>query len=463
MIDNNLNLVVYCQQQHEDYNGNFVSSLSLSESSSSLSSSESSSSTKIKYLNRQCDFENIPARGCFLRESYCSLHVCICKPDFPINIADRLCLAKLKSIGDQCEFNDECQLGSICSSNIDSLDIDSDGDGIDHHHQDYRTSKTKKICRCKIGHVYSEKQRKCMKGLKGSSCLNDSDCQTNMFCSLEQCECKNGFEWSTAEDNCLKRSRYGELCDQSINCKFYDEFSECDSQTKHCVCGQFLSHKYLLDEVTGRCISNCPEHRFNHTSQTCLPAKTTVEYSLLDPTSNERKSSLQYGIYIALSMAPFFIFALIGFIYRYINPLYGTLPDTFDHHQHCHHPVVTQQTITENHNDNDDGNGLNSSTLVNNNNNNNSHYCLSIDFDINVNNDNNRPFSFGISPNHTIPSTTIICDSSFEQQHQPSLSIAATIQLPEPPPSYDLSSQDMPPSYDEAVAQQQQQQIPKNY
>ena len=75
---------------------------------------------------------------------------------------------------------------------------------------------------------------------------------------------------------------------------------------------------------------------------------------------------------------------------------------------------------------------------------------------------NNRPFSFGISPNHTIPSTAIICDSSFEQQ-QPSLSIAATIQLPEPPPSYDLSSQDMPPSYDEAIAQQQQQQIPKNY
>ncbi|OTF77146.1 EB module containing protein [Euroglyphus maynei] len=65
------------------------------------------------------------------------------------------------------------------------------------------------------------------------------------------------------EESCLKRSKFGELCDTSNNCKVYDEFSECDSYTKRCICGQFLSHKYTLDEVTRRCIS-CPKHLWHH-------------------------------------------------------------------------------------------------------------------------------------------------------------------------------------------------------
>ena len=416
----------YCQPQQQT-----------NEHNEYFSSIESPSTTmmmmKPKYLNRHCDFENIPARGCHLRESYCSLHTCICKPDFPINIDDRLCLARLKSIGDQCEYNQECQNGSICAN-----------DG----------TKTKmKICRCKIGYVYSAKNRQCIKGLKGANCTNDDDCfGDNLFCSMISCECKYGYQWSSDEENCLKRSKFGELCDTSINCKVYDEFSECDLHTKRCVCGEFLSRKYTLDELTRRCIS-CPMNRLNHTSNTCLPEKTTVEYSLLDRTADERKS-LQYGIYIALSMAPFFIFALIGFIYRYVNP-YGTLePETMDHcasriideNGHGSNTTTTTTTTINNHTADD----LISPS---------SHYCLSIDFDNSAIMDQ-IPFSFAPPPPPLSTANIIICDNS-QQQQQPQQQNSSTAQIslpPEPPPSYDLASQDMPPSYDEVIRQEQQQQ-----
>lgn len=333
-----------------------------------------------KYLNKQCDFESIPARGCHLRESYCSLHTCICKPDFPINIADRLCIAKYRNIGEVCTFDQECQTGSKCIG----------------------MNNSPKVCKCKNGYIYSEKSKQCIKGLKGASCNKDSDCIGNhMFCSLIMCECKYGYEWFSAEESCLKRAKFGENCDSSINCKVYDEFSECDPFSKKCVCGEFLSRKYTLDEVTRRCIS-CPIHRYNHSSNTCLPEKTTVEYSLLDESSHERNSH-QY-VYIALSMAPFIVFALIGFIYRYVNP-YGALPETFDQ---CTERMEASNAFDE----------MTSPSTVNH------HYCLSIDVDENL-------------PGIDNQTTCLI----------------GTTLLPDPPPTYDIASKDLPPSYEEVIAE----------
>ncbi|UXI20211.1 Propionyl-CoA carboxylase alpha chain [Sarcoptes scabiei] len=138
-----------------------------------------------KYLNQRCDFERIPSRGCHLRESYCSMHRCVCKPDFPINIADRLCLSRLKTVGESCQISQECQEGSLCS-----------------------TRNNLKVCHCKSGLVYSKKSKQCLKGLRGSSCSENSDCHgENMFCSFVNCECKYGYQWFPEEESCLKRSK----------------------------------------------------------------------------------------------------------------------------------------------------------------------------------------------------------------------------------------------------------------
>lgn len=253
----------------------------------------------VKHLNIKCDFESIPGGGCHLRESYCSMHNCVCKPDYPINIADRLCIAKYKSVGQSCTYSQECQTGSFCTSIATG----------NHEHS---------VCQCKTGYVYSTLSEKCTKGIKDSACTSDKDCsKDNMFCSLSTCDCKYGFQWLNNQELCYKKSKYGEPCIDSMNCKLHDEFSECDVATRTCSCGQFLSRKYALDELIHKCVS-CPLERYQNASNTCVSEKTIVQYSLLD-TSSYGRNNHQY-VYLVLSLTPFVVFALIGVIFRFVNP-----------------------------------------------------------------------------------------------------------------------------------------------
>ena len=332
------------------------------------------------HLNVKCDFERIPGGGCHLRESYCSLHTCICKPDYPINIADRLCIAKRKTISEQCTFSQECQKGSFCAE-----------------------MNNNRVCQCKRGHAYSIKSKLCVKGLKGSVCRNHSECiGENQFCSLSVCDCMYGFEWFAPDEACHKKSRYGESCDSAINCKIYDEFSECDLNLKQCTCGQFLSRKYALDEVTDKCVS-CPPERYNNSTNTCLPQKTTVKYSLLDRSTYER-NSYQY-VYVGLSMTPLIVFAMIGFIYRYVSPS-GNSPEQ---------PTLLDQVASVSGQHNLDF------TI-----------CMQMDF-------NGNPLTM----NHSADSTTNLAQV-----------LSSPIMTLPPPPAYEIVSEDLPPSYDEAVRQQ---------
>lgn len=359
--------------------------------------------TNTKYLNVKCDFERIPGGGCELRESICSLHRCVCKPDYPINIADRLCIARLKSVWESCTYSQECQAGSYCASN-----------GVNHTNH----------CQCKSGHAYSARLRQCVRGLKGSTCRNDSECTgMNEFCSLYNCDCKVGYEWYSTDEICYQKSKYGEQCDAPINCKMHDEFSDCDPQSRRCVCGQFLSRRYILDELTRKCVS-CPLERYHNDTNTCLPEKMTVEYSLLDRSSMERDSH-QY-MYILLSMSPFVVFGLIGYIYRYVNAT-TSLTDLnhrmFDPEQ----MLATLGTSTN----------LRMRPIFGQ-----DDYCLQIDLDGN--------------PVNRSTDTTIalICSPMITPHSQP---------LPDPPPLYEETSgsgpghgsiwQDLPPSYEEAVNQ----------
>lgn len=309
-----------------------------------------------KYLNVKCDFERVPGGGCHLRESYCSSHMCICKPDFPINIADRLCLVRLKNVGEMCTYSQECQTGSFCD----------EVDGA-------------KVCQCKTGYAFSEKSKMCVKGLKGSICKNSSDCSgPDIFCSILVCECKYGFEWYVSEESCYKKAKFGESCETTINCKMHDEFSVCDPQSKQCTCGQFLSRKYALDEVTHKCVS-CPRKRYHDSTNICLAEKTAVE---IDQSAYEH-----HYIYIALSMTPFIVFALIGFIYRYVSP-----------------DAAYQDNSSEQ--------GL----------------------------DVDQMLSMSLLPN-----------SGHEFCLHLDVRLLTTPAMHDPPPSYDIASKDLPPSYDEVV------------
>lgn len=334
-----------------------------------------------KYLLVPCDFERIPGGGCQLRESYCSNHKCICKPDVPINIADRMCIARLRAVGEGCTFSQECQEGSFCAAS---------------------GTHGNSICRCKWGHAYSTKSRQCVKGLKDSECQVDADCVgENIFCSLTVCDCMVGFEWFPQDQACHKKSRYGEPCENSVNCRAHDEFSACDPTSKQCTCGQFLSRKYALDEVTHKCVS-CPSHRLHNGTKTCQPDRRAIDYGPLDASGQERNS--HQFVYIALSMTPFIAFALIGFIYRYVNTS-GNFADHFPGAvTFLEVPVLALASNPE------------------------------LDF---------CPVLIDLNGNAL---TRPLSDS------QADLCILGAPTLPEPPPTYEIASKDLPPSYDEAVA-----------
>lgn len=329
-----------------------------------------------RLLNVKCDYSRIPGGGCQLRESYCSNHKCICKPDAPINIADRMCVSRHKRVGELCTFSPECQTGSFCESINDTL----------------------AVCRCKSGHAYSGKRKRCVKGLKDSECQLNEDCiGANVFCSLTHCDCMVGFQWNSPDEICHKKSRYGEPCESSINCELHDEFSACDLSSKRCTCGQFLSRKYALDEVTNKCIS-CPAHRFHNATNSCQPDRRTVDYSKLDRSTMERNSH-QY-LYIALSMTPFIVFALIGFVYRFVNPNINSSELVLTGEE----PVLT----------------LSSNAQLD--------YCP---IDLN---------------------SSILTPVILHYDSHPDLCILGTQLLPEPPPTYDHASKDLPPSYDQAIS-----------
>ena len=343
-----------------------------------------------RLLNVKCDFERIPGGGCQLRESYCSNHQCVCKPSAPINIADRMCVARHKAVGEHCTFSPECQAGSFCEA------VGARNDTF--------------ACRCKSGHAYSEKKGRCVRGLKDSQCTLNEDCiGANVFCSLTYCDCMVGYQWNAPDERCHKKSRYGEPCESSINCELHDEFSACDLGSKRCTCGQFLSRKYALDEVTNKCIS-CPPHRFHNATNSCQPDRRTVDYSKLDRSTMERNSH-QY-VYVALSMTPFIVFALIGFIYRYVNPSAGIASAD---------QVLTEAPVLT---------VLSSNADLD--------YCpLDLPLELALNG--------GVGSHPVIPTTARHYDSN------PDLCILGAQLLPEPPPTYDYASKDLPPSYDEAI------------
>lgn len=328
-----------------------------------------------RLLNVKCDFERIPGGGCQLRESYCSNHKCICKPDVPINIADRMCVSRHKRVGELCTFSPECQAGSFCES------INARNDTF--------------ACRCKSGHAYSAKRKRCIKGLKDSECQVNEDCiGANVFCSLTHCDCMVGFQYHLPDEVCHKKSRYNEPCESSINCELHDEFSACDLSSKRCTCGQFLSRKYALDEVTNKCIS-CPPHRFDNATNSCQPDRRSVDYSKLDRSTMERNSH-QY-MYIALSMTPFIVFALIGFIYRYVNP-----------------------------------------------NNNSPELVLASEEAGVLTLSSNAPLEY-------CPTDILTPVIPMHYDSHPDLCILGAQLLPEPPPTYDHASKDLPPPYDEVI------------
>lgn len=289
---------------------------------------------------------------------------------------------RYKNVGEVCTYSQECQSGSFCSDN----------------------GPNTKICLCKTGFAFSERSKQCVKGLKGSLCRNNSDCVGhNVFCSIQLCECKYGYEWYAPEESCYRKAKFGENCETSINCKVHDEFSECDAYSKQCTCGQFLSRKYALDEVTRKCVS-CPRKRYRNSTNSCVAEKTTVEYSLLDQSAYERNSH-QY-IYIALSMTPFIVFALIGFIYRYVNPN-ASFPDNMSDGGLEAAQMLSLSLL---HNPNHD-------------------YCLHLD--VNPNNNNNQTTNEDAEGNRLCLLTSPV--------------------IHDPPPTYDIASKDLPPSYDEVV------------
>src|SRR5699024_1270309 len=111
--------------------------------------------------------------------------------------------------------------------------------------------------------------------------------------------------------------------------------------------------------------------------------------------------SHQY-VYIALSMTPFIVFALIGFIYRYVNTssnFRDNLPEQ----------ILDAQvlTLSSGHPELD---------------------SCPVQIDL-----NGTPLAHRPSESNT------------------NLGIRVSPILPDPPPSYDLATQDLPPSYDQVV------------
>ena len=178
--------------------------------------------SQTKYLNIACDFSGIGGGGCVLRESYCSYHTCVCKPDFPINVDDVMCVDKLKKNTEICTIDNECEANSYCVKAVDNFKI--------------------KRCVCRQGFSYSYRNHSCIKGHHGSLCSTNSDCTgTHSMCSQSKCQCEYRYSWEVHDEMCYKKSRLNEPCESTVNCRAYDRLSQCDRVYKVCVCRPSLS------------------------------------------------------------------------------------------------------------------------------------------------------------------------------------------------------------------------------
>ncbi len=344
-----------------------------------------------KYLNIRCDFERHTGGGCYLKESYCSFHSCVCKPDFPINIEDIMCIQRYKKVGEICSIDAECDTNSYCVS-------------VGHN---YKLRK----CVCRQGFSYSFKNSSCLKGHKGSLCSTDSDCSgSNRICSQSKCQCNYGFDWYQTDEQCYKKSRHGESCDSTINCRAYDRLSECDKVRKICICRQSLSQMNAIDQLTQKCII-CPIKRYNNETKICIPETLEIEYKSTDKSMISR-NSLQY-VYIALSMSPFVVFAFIGFLYKFVSPRNNVM-----------HNIVSNDNETQTRNAFTDDSGecdlLNTTRIDTN------HSRLLV----NLSNNEIRPI---VCP----PISPVLC---------------TLISPRDPPPPYEASQEMPPPSYEQAMA-----------
>ena len=241
-----------------------------------------------KQLNIPCD-SKIAGGGCKLRESYCSLNICICRPEFPINIDDFMCVQRHKNVGESCIRDKECQSNAFCRTN----------------------GGKSKTCECRQGFVYLHKNKTCIKGHKDAHCASDNDCDiTSYICLDAKCQCKLGFGWNQNEEKCYKKSKNGERCDSTLNCWAYDHFSECDANEKICICTKSLTKRYALGQLTKMC-EECPIERYENETDTCKPKTYLVSYV-------SSRYSTQY-IYFVLSITPLIVFSSIGFFYKYVR------------------------------------------------------------------------------------------------------------------------------------------------
>ncbi|XP_054167348.1 uncharacterized protein LOC128964737 [Oppia nitens] len=252
-----------------------------------------------KYLNIDCDFTHIGGGGCPLRESYCSYHICVCKPDFPININDIKCIDKYKNVGDICFIDAECENNSVCVKTVDNYNL--------------------KRCVCRPGFSFSFLNNSCIRGHINSLCSFNNDCTGgHTVCLQSKCQCNYGYEYYSTDEQCYRRAKHGESCKSTANCRVYDKLSDCEKVKKVCVCRQSLdSHINAFDQLTQKC-KVCPPERFNSTAKVCVPELFEKEYHTGDNRVLNR-NSLQY-VYILLSVSPFVVFAIIGFLYKFINP-----------------------------------------------------------------------------------------------------------------------------------------------
>lgn len=346
--------------------------------------------SQTKYLNVACDFSGIGGGGCVLRESYCSYHTCVCKPDFPVNVDDVMCIDRHKKVGEICTIDNECETNSYCVKAQDNFKL--------------------KRCVCRQGFSFSRRNNSCIRGHQGSLCSTGADCSgTHSMCSQSKCQCDYGYDWVTTDEKCYKKSRLNESCESTLNCRVYDRLSECDRVHKVCVCRPSIAEVNAIDEIRQKCVI-CPLHRYINATKVCKPETIEIDYSSSDRSVMTRHS-LQY-VYIALSISPFVVFAIIGFLYKFVSPRSHSLNNLLNNRQmHSRHvftdePDCQPQTTARN--------------------------------------DTNHPSMTVLTVNDSRP---LVC---------PPISPALMSLIPprDPPPSYE-ASQLMPPSYEEAIAASQ--------
>ena len=348
--------------------------------------------SQTKYLNIACDFSGIGGGGCVLRESYCSYHTCVCKPDFPINVDDVMCVDKLKKNTEICTIDNECEANSYCVKAVDNFKI--------------------KRCVCRQGFSYSYRNHSCIKGHHGSLCSTNSDCTgTHSMCSQSKCQCEYRYSWEVHDEMCYKKSRLNEPCESTVNCRAYDRLSQCDRVYKVCVCRPSLSEVNAIDEIRQKCVI-CPIHRYINATKVCKPETIEIDYSSSDRSVMTRHS-LQY-VYIALSISPFVVFAIIGFLYKFVSPRSHSLNNLLNNRQMHSRHVFTDEAVDCQPTSNNRNETNHSSLLVN------------------------------LTINQSHP---LVC---------PPISPALLTLIPprDPPPSYE-ASQLMPPSYEEAISASQ--------